>query len=56
MNDALISETAAIIKELFNFDGSIEELCAMSEMEGEFRFNSNEMLAKLHEFADKYAD
>lgn len=56
MNDALISEVAGIIKELFNFDGQIEELCGMSEMEGEFHLTGSEMLAKLHTFVDAYAD
>lgn len=53
-NTALIMDVANIIRELFNFEGSIEELCAMSEMEGEFEFNSNEMLDKLHQFANLF--
>lgn len=41
---------AAVLEELFNFDGQIEELCAMSEMEGEFGMSANQMIAALRNF------
>ena len=49
-NTCLITEVADILKELFQFDGQIEELCSMSEMEGEFKFNAETMLLKLKAF------
>ena len=48
--DELIRKTGEILKELFNFDGQIDELCAMSEMEGEFGMTGDEMLATLQAF------
>lgn len=48
--DELIRKTGEILKELFNFDGQISELCVMSEMEGEFGMASDEMLATLQAF------
>lgn len=41
---------AAILAELFNFDGQIEELCAMSEVEGEFGMDSDKMVKTLQAF------
>lgn len=46
----IIRDTAAILRELFNFDGQVEELCAMSEMEGQFGMPADEMLDTLKEF------
>ena len=43
-------KTALILQELFNFDGQIEELCTMSEMEGEFGMSAEEMLNTLRTF------
>ncbi|MCM1324771.1 MAG: hypothetical protein NC218_11685 [Acetobacter sp.] len=41
---------AAVLEELFNFDGQLEELCCMSEMEGEFGLSADEMIAALRSF------
>lgn len=43
-------DVALILQELFNFDGQIEELCTMSEMEGEFGMSADEMLTTLRTF------
>lgn len=47
-------KVASIIRELFNFDGQIEEMCAMSEMEGEFGMTADEMLETLREFIGRH--
>ncbi len=41
---------AAVLEELFNFDGQIEALCCDSETEGEFGMTADQMLAALHDF------
>lgn len=46
----LNEKTAAILAELFNFDGQIEELCSMSEMEGQFGMSAEKMLSTLRSF------
>lgn len=43
-------KVALILQELFNFDGQIEELCTMSEMEGQFGMSADEMLSALRTF------
>lgn len=48
------NDVADILRELFNFDGQIEELCAMSEMEGQFGMSAEQMLDILHEFCNRY--
>ena len=47
-------DTGAIINELFNFDGQVEELCTMSEMEGQFGMPANDMIETLRSFV-RYA-
>lgn len=42
--------TAAILAELFNFDGQIEDLCSMSEIEGQFGMPAEKMLSTLRSF------
>lgn len=46
----VIRKTGEILKELFNFDGQVEELCTMSEMEGEFGMSADDMIATLQAF------
>lgn len=46
----VIRKTGEILKELFNFDGQVEELCTMSEMEGEFGMSADSMIATLKAF------
>lgn len=46
----VIRKTGEILKELFNFDGQVEELCTMSEMEGEFGMPADDMVATLKAF------
>ncbi len=46
----LSRKVALILQELFNFDGQVEELCTMSEMEGEFGMPAEEMLNALRTF------
>lgn len=43
-------KVADILAELFNFDGQLEELCSMSEMEGEFGMPANDMIDVLKAF------
>lgn len=43
-------KVAAILAELFNFDGQLEELCAMSEMEGQFGMSADDMISVLKSF------
>lgn len=50
-HDELIKKAGAVIQELFNFDGQVEELCAMSEMEGQFGMDANTMIDVLRQFA-----
>lgn len=53
--NTLVVKTALILDELFNFDGQLEELCAMSEIEGEFGMNSGEMVETLKAFVTVFA-
>lgn len=48
--DKLLQNTGAVLEELFNFNGQIEELCSLSEAEGEFSMDSNTMLQTLKDF------
>lgn len=41
---------AAVLEELFTFNGQIEELCCESEMEGEFGMSADQMIEALHNF------
>ncbi len=50
-----LAKVASILNELFQFDGKIEELCAMSEIEGQFGMESIEMIKTLKSFVDTYA-
>lgn len=50
MEKELIIKTGKILEELFNFDGQIEELCCMSEIEGDFDYTSDDMIETLHNF------
>ncbi len=43
-------KVAAILNELFQFNDQIEELCIMSEAEGEFGMPANEMIFTLRDF------
>lgn len=54
-NACLLHDASAIINELFNFDGKIEELCAMSETEGQFGMSASDMIEILRDFV-RYAD
>lgn len=47
---SITQRAAYIIQELFNFDGQVEELCAMSETEGEFGIESAVMVDTLKQF------
>lgn len=53
--NTLVVKTALILDELFNFDGQLEELCAMSEIKGEFGMNSGEMVETLKAFVTAFA-
>lgn len=53
--NTLVVKTALILDELFNFDGQLEELCAMSEIEGEFGMDSDEMIETLKGFVAAFA-
>lgn len=53
--NTLVVKTALILDELFNFDGQLEELCVMSEIEGEFGMNSCEMIETLKAFVAAFA-
>lgn len=46
----VIRKTGEILQELFNFDGQVEELCTMSEMEGQFGMTADDMIATLKAF------
>lgn len=46
----VIRKTSEILSELFNFDGQVEELCTMSEMEGQFGMTADDMIATLKAF------
>lgn len=50
MDNELMRKTGNILSELFNFDGQLEELCTMSEIEGEFGMSADEMIATLKAF------
>lgn len=54
--NTLVVNTALILDELFNFDGQLEELCAMSEIEGEFGMDSDEMIETLKTFVSTFAE
>lgn len=54
--NTLVVNTALILNELFNFDGQLEELCAMSEIEGEFGMDSDEMIKTLKTFVSTFAE
>lgn len=54
--NTLVVNTALILNELFNFDGQLEELCAMSEIEGEFGMDSDEMIETLKTFVSTFAE
>lgn len=46
----VIRKTGEILRELFNFDGQVEELCTMSEMEGQFGMTADDMIGTLKAF------
>lgn len=46
----VIRKTGEILRELFNFDGQVEELCTMSEMEGQFSMTADDMIGTLKAF------
>ena len=48
--DELIRKAGEILQELFDFDGQVEELCTMSEMEGEFGMTADDMINTLKAF------
>lgn len=54
--NTLVVNTARILDELFNFDGQLEELCTMSEIEGEFGMDSDEMIETLKTFVSTFAE
>ncbi len=45
-------DVAAILEELFNFNGQIEELCYAYEAEGKFGIPADQMIAILREFIE----
>ncbi len=51
-----LNKVANILDELFQFDGQIEELCSMSEMEGQFGMEATEMIETLQSFIETYAN
>lgn len=53
MSEELIRATGRILEELFNFDGQLEELCTMSEIEGEFGMDAGNMLTVLKDFIEQ---
>lgn len=53
--NTLLVKTALILDELFNFDGQLEELCTMSEIEGEFGMDASEMIETLKTFVSTFA-
>lgn len=53
--NTLVVKTALILDELFNFDGQLEELCTMSEIEGEFGVDADEMIKTLKGFVAAFA-
>ncbi len=50
----LNNKVADILDELFKFDGQMEELCTLSEMESDFGMSYDEMVYTLKEFIEKY--
>lgn len=52
MDTDKIKVAGRIIEELFNFDWQIEELCAMSEMEGVFDMSAEDMIKTLQDFVE----
>lgn len=52
MGNAELKQVGAILDELFQFDGQIEELCTESEMQGEFPMSATDMIATLRAFVE----